>query len=134
MIENNVRSVRRARGITLAQLAGMLGLTQPSLTRIENGTQPISLDRVADIATALGCTPADILPPQWTGAFDADRFLRIFDAVNRALENLKLVSDERAKIQFVIFLYRRGCGAKKTRAANDNEILKEIRAVYNLVA
>lgn len=134
MIENNIRLIRRRRGITLAQLAMELGLTQPSLTRIENGTQPLTMERIVQIADALRCTPADILPVAWTLAFDVDRFFRILAATNRALADLKLDSDEQEKLKFVFFLYRQGCGMSQTPAANDNEIMGQIKKLYNMVA
>ncbi len=134
MIDNNIRKIRHAKSMTLAQLAARLGMTQPSLTRIENGTQPLTLERVVDIADALDCCPGDILPTQWVHMFDGDRFMRIYDAVNRALAELRLESPAREKLQFIIFLYRHGCGASLNSGANDNEIMDQIRSLYNMVA
>ena len=134
MIENNVRKIRRDRGVTLAQLAAALNMTQPSLTRIETGSQPLCLDRVAEIADALGCRPTDILPTSWTPAMDVDRFMRIWGAVNRALTARHRVISEQKKIRFVLYMYENGCGLDDNIAANDNEVANQMDHLKNLVA
>ena len=134
MIENNVRKIRRDRGVTLAQLAAALNMTQPSLTRIETGNQPLCLDRVAEIADALGCRPTDILPTSWTPAMDVDRFMRIWGAVNRALTARHRVISEQKKIRFVLYMYENGCGLDDNIAANDNEVANQMDHLKNLVA
>ncbi len=135
MIQNNIRKIRLARGMTLAQLALRLNMTQPSLTRMENGSQPISLERVAEIASALGCAPTDILPDAWgASGFDPVRFLRILNAVNRALKTHRRTMVEAKKIKLVLRLYANGCGMDDDVAANDNEIADQIPDIQNMVA
>lgn len=134
MIENNIRKIRRARGMTLEQLAAALNMTQPSVTRIETGAQPMTLERVVEFANALSCCPADILPGAWGVGFDADRFVRIWDAVTRAIRSKRRVVSERKKMQFVISMYINGCGMSDNVAANDNEVADQIASLQNMVA
>ena len=51
---------RKKRGLTQGQLAGLLGITQDSLSRIESGEMAPKFSRLQDIADALSCTVADL--------------------------------------------------------------------------
>lgn len=52
---------RKSYGITQAAMAEKLNLEKETISRIENGKIAISLDRLAEFASALNCTPQDIL-------------------------------------------------------------------------
>jgi len=54
---------RKQRGLTQAQLAGLLGISQESLSQMENGRIAPKLTRLQDIACALTCTVADLFRP-----------------------------------------------------------------------
>jgi transcriptional regulator with XRE-family HTH domain len=62
-----IRSWRKHRGLTLAQLADRLaaelevGISEGQLSRIERGQTPYSQDILEAIAAALRCEPADLL-------------------------------------------------------------------------
>ena len=58
-----VRSYRIAVGYPERVLSGILGVSNRVIDRIENGSDQSHLDLrfVIDLATALGCTPADLL-------------------------------------------------------------------------
>jgi len=51
---------RKKRGLTQGQLAGLLGITQDSLSRIESGEIAPKFSRLQDIADALSCTVVDL--------------------------------------------------------------------------
>ena len=57
-----VHDRRMARGWTLRQLGEMANLSFQSICNIEKGRQTVSLQRLVDLADALGCTPNDLLP------------------------------------------------------------------------
>lgn len=52
---------RKTYGITQAEMAEKLNLEKETISRIENGRIAISLDRLAEFANVLNCTPQDIL-------------------------------------------------------------------------
>ena len=54
---------RKQKGLTQGQLAGILGISQVSLSQIENGLIAPKLVRLQDIADALSCTVADLFRP-----------------------------------------------------------------------
>jgi len=54
---------RKQKGLTQAQLAGLLGIGQVSLSQMENGIIAPKLSRLQDIADALSCTVADLFRP-----------------------------------------------------------------------
>lgn len=49
------------RGLSQEQLADRLGTSVPSISRIENGTQPYTQDVLEALAEALGTDPASLL-------------------------------------------------------------------------
>lgn len=61
-IGDNIRSARSAQNLTQAQLAEMVGLTRTSITNIETGQQRLPIDRLYDIADALGMQATALLP------------------------------------------------------------------------
>ncbi len=58
-----LKEVRTARGMTQAQLADQAEVTLSYITRLESGSSAPGIDLVARLATALGTTVADLLPP-----------------------------------------------------------------------
>ena len=52
-----IRERRRSRGLTLVELAGLVELSQPFLSQIENGRARPSMESLYRIAHALGTTP-----------------------------------------------------------------------------
>jgi transcriptional regulator with XRE-family HTH domain len=57
-----LRRMRRAAGVTQEQLAGRLQLNRTTVVNIEKGRQRVALHQIYDIADALGCEPAQLLP------------------------------------------------------------------------
>lgn len=60
-MENKIRSVRKARGVTQSDLAEVIGLGVPQISRIESGKVDIPLSRLVQIAKALDCQIADLM-------------------------------------------------------------------------
>lgn len=53
-IGNRLREIREAQGLTTTQLGGMCGLTQSTISKVENGKWSVSLDILSKISEALG--------------------------------------------------------------------------------
>lgn len=71
-VGGRIRELRRARGLTLVQLAARTGLSHPFLSQLERGhTRPsmVSLDR---IAKALGTTQVELIAAGAPGLPDAE--------------------------------------------------------------
>ena len=49
---NNIKKIRESRGLTQAQLAEMAGTSQPTINRLEQGSQSVSLHLLVDVAEA----------------------------------------------------------------------------------
>lgn len=66
---NSLARLRHARGLTLQQLADMVGCTAPYISRMERGQTPITARWLPRLAEALGCpaeaitTPDTMAPP-----------------------------------------------------------------------
>lgn len=65
----HIRSVRRLRGLTLVQLAGLAELSHPFLSQLERGLASPSMASLEKIAMALGSSQLELL----AGAADLDR-------------------------------------------------------------
>lgn len=59
-----VRARRQAMGLSQGQLAARAGLDRQSVNRAENANVSPGVDKVYQLAAALGCGPGDLLPPQ----------------------------------------------------------------------
>ena len=77
----NLQTLRQAAGLTRPQLAEKTGLSNPTIWGLETGgLRNPSKETMERIATALGCTPADIWPElaslrrvcAWCGLIIAD--------------------------------------------------------------
>ena len=56
----NLKAIRKRRGLTQAQLAEASGLDQGFLSKVENGDANPTLDKITDIAAALKVHPAEL--------------------------------------------------------------------------
>lgn len=74
MTTHHIREWRKVRGLTQAQLAEAVGLTETSINRIENGKQRLTETNLAAIARALDCAPGALYndPPEGTRALRED--------------------------------------------------------------
>src|SRR5438067_4295265 len=57
-----LREVRRARGMTQAELARQAAISDSYLRRLESAGAACGIDLLDRLATALGTTPAELLP------------------------------------------------------------------------
>jgi len=63
-IGRNIKRHRVSLGLTQGILADRMGLTQQMAQKWERGSVSFTLERLGDIAKALGCKPADLLAPE----------------------------------------------------------------------
>jgi transcriptional regulator with XRE-family HTH domain len=63
LVGENVRRLRRARGLTQEQLAELAGFTQQYLSELENGKQNPTAVTLYELAQQLGSTPAELVTP-----------------------------------------------------------------------
>lgn len=85
---DNLRRLRRSRGMTQRDLARLAHMTESYLSRLEAGLIAPGIDLVARTARALGSPIADLLgpdqPPVDTRALLKEQALRLLDTVLRA--------------------------------------------------
>jgi transcriptional regulator with XRE-family HTH domain len=67
VIANQIRELRRKRGVSQQRLAELLGETQSTITRIESGERSIAVSEVYRIAAALDCPPFLLIAGGLTG-------------------------------------------------------------------
>jgi UDP-N-acetylglucosamine 1-carboxyvinyltransferase len=61
-LNNRVREVREARGLTQAQLAQRLGNSESAVAGLESPTRSLRLPTLRRVAAALECSVSDLLP------------------------------------------------------------------------
>lgn len=64
LFADNVRRLRKERGLSQEKLAFEAGLHRTYISGIERGVRNVSLDNIGVIATALGVSPAVLLSPK----------------------------------------------------------------------
>jgi DNA-binding XRE family transcriptional regulator len=58
---NNLKAIREAKGLTVAQLADMTGFSRPSISRWENSTRVMSTVHIAKFVEALNVSHSELL-------------------------------------------------------------------------
>lgn len=72
MLSNNLKKLRRERGMTLDELARVLGTSRQTIHRYENGViANVPPEKVEQLAAALGVSPSALMG--WGGELDAER-------------------------------------------------------------
>lgn len=56
-----IRRARRAAGLSLASFSERVGLTSSTISKIENGRQAISFERLERVASSLGCSTVELI-------------------------------------------------------------------------
>jgi transcriptional regulator with XRE-family HTH domain len=80
-----VRESKKAQFPNQQAFADAVGLSQPTLSRIESGTGNVSIDQLKRLADALGVAPAEILGRADKAAADlARRGVRVVDQIPQA--------------------------------------------------
>jgi transcriptional regulator with XRE-family HTH domain len=57
----NLRAIMVERGLTIQQLADLVGTARPNMSRILSGKEGLSIDRAEHMAEALGVELTDLL-------------------------------------------------------------------------
>lgn len=91
-------AIRKTNGLTQAQVAERLGITQGSYGHYERGFRRVSLEMLPKLATALECTEADLLgiEPKRTKRGPLSGWEKRLEAIRR------LPPDKQREIQNVI--------------------------------
>lgn len=83
-LQNRVRELRKAKGLTQANLAARAGLTQGTVSQLEAGKLSLNLKWMRALAGVLECSPAELLAagdnPDRLSA-DEHRFIRLLRQV-----------------------------------------------------
>lgn len=60
-MKNNIRDIRKAKGLSAQKLAERIGTTQQQVTRLERGDRRLSDVWMEKLAKALKCKPSDLI-------------------------------------------------------------------------
>lgn len=83
---NRIRELRKKAGLSQAELARIVGISQPAISQIENDTRPLTIDWMRSLARIFGVTAADIL-------CDHDNPHRLSDEEQALLDNFRAADE-----------------------------------------
>jgi transcriptional regulator with XRE-family HTH domain len=63
LLADTLQRLRRDEELTQDQLARMLGISRPTLTRIESASQNVTLETLTKLCRALRCEPGELFRP-----------------------------------------------------------------------
>lgn len=63
LLAETLQRLRREAGLTQVKMARALGVSRPTLTRLESASQNITLRTLAQLCRALKCKPGDLFQP-----------------------------------------------------------------------
>lgn len=63
LLAESLQRLRREAGLTQAQMARVLGISRPTLTRLESASQNVTLRTLARLCRVLRCEPGDLFRP-----------------------------------------------------------------------
>lgn len=66
-----MRELRRAAGLSQAQVAQRTHISRPNIARAERGRHALSLESIERLAAALGLTPLELLAPLYHSGLSA---------------------------------------------------------------
>lgn len=90
----NMRTVRKRRGLTQAQIAEAIGVEQPTIQRYENGTRDPSLAQALEIAKVLGVSLDELTQVNDTVALGPRLFVKGIVQAGRWREAWEFPEDE----------------------------------------
>ena len=61
-VGENIKKIRRVRGVTQAELSQAIGVNRATIARYESGGIQLSMEMAIKIANALGCSVGDFYP------------------------------------------------------------------------
>jgi transcriptional regulator with XRE-family HTH domain len=61
-LKNRITEIRRAKGLSLADVAAAVGTTKSQIKKLENGDRRLTLDWMHRISKALGVSLTDLIP------------------------------------------------------------------------
>lgn len=84
----NIRTIRKQRGMTIAQLAEVIGVSTPHLSEVERGKKNVNNHLLLRLSDALGVAPEDLIATE-----DGREALRLIRAVEQ------LSSEDRQRVE-----------------------------------
>jgi transcriptional regulator with XRE-family HTH domain len=99
---DRLRSLRREKGMTQAELARRASMSESYLRRLESASAAPGIDLLDRLATALGVPPTDLLP----AAGPADDLAVLRDQARRLFEALLPTDDRTTLVLLAMFLAR----------------------------
>ena len=74
-MENRIRELRKAQGLTLKQVAKIVGTSDQQISHLEKGRRRLTAQWMERLAEALNCHPADLLAGSTTLRNEKERIM-----------------------------------------------------------
>lgn len=126
-IEIKIRKLREFKGLSLAQMASKLDLSQRGYRNIEDGTTAITLQRFVEICNVLECTLEEFFGLDSKNIFNFQNHFGEKGKINQGVVNEKSLIDNLLKMKDDLLAAK-----DETLAAKDVIISKNIAKIEEL--
>ena len=92
MFRNRVREIRKAKGITLNELAEITGMTYSACQKIDAGTVDLDTKWMQKLAIAFDCEPWELLPKEMQPNITPEE-MEVLRAVRKAKNSVAKTDD-----------------------------------------
>lgn len=90
-MQNRIRQLRKERGLTQRELAGMVNSSGQQICHLENGGRRLTVGWLEKLATALKCHPLELLTEQGLAKTDDEKkLLTLFRALGSTEQSMIL--------------------------------------------
>ena len=72
-MQNRIKELRKARGLTLQQLAEQVGSSNQQISQLETGRRRLNLDWLERLSSALDCQPLELVDDGAMAKTDRER-------------------------------------------------------------
>lgn len=108
ILARNIREKRKKLGLTQDQLAGLLGITQQSLCRMEKAEIAPRIERLPEISECLNCQVIDLFRENYNDETYVDCLLELFSGLTED-EKSFVVSHTSELVKFIRTNNKKSC-------------------------
>ena len=120
MLHDHLKQARLDAGLTMEKAALRLGLSQSTLSRIESGDTGINSQRLVDLASAYGVSPAKLLDGavvQSLSDTELERIGQVIEFVEDTLSGIEPRPNPKQIKEIVLAIFRQETAASSTTGA-----------------
>ncbi|MGV3278291.1 helix-turn-helix domain-containing protein [Rickettsiales bacterium LUAb2] len=127
--KNNLKKIRIKKNLTVKDLATKVNMAQPNVTNLENNKSLLSLPLIETFATALNCSPLEIVTDFDNNSLNDKDLIEQVTTLTQHIEHNDLIKYNKMIIKLYLALLnlkRKGIKIEKTTDSDVREIIETI--------